>query len=792
MAYGNKYRLEHKTIYGGQWRHTIQEDGFGGSLTNINNASGYEEAVKFEWNGEEDIYTPVIPSVCELSIMAETNFQFRDLITTNPTKFRLISEYYDGSSWLTRWIGYLVPDIYRESYTRVPYPIKLKFIDGIGLLKNIEYSTINNEPKIHTVTDVLQQCLNLIDSNRFFNMYEFINIHETNTTFPGSVFDQHYVNEASYKKDTRIKQDINGNNTKVQQYISAYEVITNILKSFAAKVIFSPLTYTGNVNEAIWFFFSPNYIGKTTGSISVASIPGGITESVDIRHSLVTDNDINKPLITGEDAELDFYQPRSKAIVTYEPIKNDDNAIEGGDFDYGDTTSRPAGGRQIKNWSRINTNKIEKWIKSKGGVLLEDFDYSEGIQSPKGSINANSITVEGEVRQDIFPINKAAKRVDAKFAIVFEDANSNDVYQLNWNSANSWHFVLNASPPTQKLALKKDDNFQRSFKFEVSMPVQVGRIYAQVYGTPDFIYKGSQGSNFTGKVDTVWGFINVFPNVDDEAQVIRNNAEVNNSANAKDYEKDIFHSDGTPLTQISAFSLDNTSNPQQTANWNVHTIDAYNNDLAHHKIVARELLKGYDRHIRRLKGTLLNNHAIDASNMLIIPDNGTDYGLLFYKFIHHVVNSMVEFEAYESLYNITNENFIDLDDGIYDYIGPVKDPTTEVGRIDGGIDNNEDIIFAPTFTNDFTLTPDTTQAVFDVCGNEGPEFTLPDITKTSEIIRVQIRCPDCSEKSVTININGENGNTNIVGPTSANCGDTLIITPTGQNTNSPTWYVRII
>lgn len=794
MAYGDKYRLEHKTLYGGQWRHTIQEDGYGGGLTTINNASGYEGAVKFEWNGEEDIYAPVIPSVCELSIMAESNFQFRDLITTDPTQFRLVSEYYDGNNWLTRWIGYLVPDIYRESFTRVPYEIKLKFIDGIGLLKNIEYSTINNSPERHQVSSVLKQCLQLIDSNRTFSMYEFINIHETNTNFTSgtSVFNQHYVNEAAYKKDTRVEQDANGNNTKVQQYISAYEVITNILKSFAAKVIFSPISYTASENEAFWFFFSPNYLGKTPGTITLVPFPSGTNFDVDPRHKLATDNDINKPLIIGEDAELNFYQPKPQAIVTYEPIKNDANVIVGGNFDYPDTTSRPVGGKQIKNWSLINTNTIEKWIQKKGGVVLEGFSSSEGIQSPKSAITANSITVEGEVRQDFFPIDKAGNRLDAKFAIVLEDANSNYVYYLNWNSAYGWQFELNPSTPTQDLALKKDDNFQRNFKFEVTMPVTSGQIYAEIYGTDNFTYKSSNGLSRTVQVDTVWGKLKVNPNIDDEFNSIRNNAKVDNNANSQPYERDVFHSDGTPSTQLTAFSLGKGITPQQTGSWNVHSIDAYNNDLAHHKIVARELLKGYDSHARRLKGTLLNNHSIDASNMLIIPDNGTYYGLLFYKFIHHLQNSKVEFEAYETLYNMTNASFNDPEDGFYDNIGPVTDPPTDVGNTDGGIDNNDDLEFAPTFTTNFTLTPTTLAAIFDVCGVDSPELTLPDITKTTDEIKVTIHCPECSDKTVSIEINSANTNTNIIGQTSANCGDTIIITPIGQNTASPTWDIKTI
>lgn len=88
VPYAVRWRAEHRDLEGNYSRFDIEEKGYEGSVVEVKTAG--DNPINPVWKGqaESNIFTPVIPSEINVSLISETDFQFVDLFTQDERKFR--------------------------------------------------------------------------------------------------------------------------------------------------------------------------------------------------------------------------------------------------------------------------------------------------------------------------------------------------------------------------------------------------------------------------------------------------------------------------------------------------------------------------------------------------------------------------------------------------------------------------------------------------------------------------------------------------------------------------------
>ena len=125
---------------------------------------GTDQPVKIEWDGDDDIYSPIIGSRCILNLYETDTTSYDEFYTADEREYIVKVLYYtpSGSNWENTepqweqfdqvyeagfgddifyqpmWIGFLVVDRFQEQLISKPYPITLEAIDGLGTLEGFE------------------------------------------------------------------------------------------------------------------------------------------------------------------------------------------------------------------------------------------------------------------------------------------------------------------------------------------------------------------------------------------------------------------------------------------------------------------------------------------------------------------------------------------------------------------------------------------------------------------------------------------------------------------------------
>ncbi|MAE81192.1 MAG: hypothetical protein CMB80_00545 [Flammeovirgaceae bacterium] len=170
MAYGRKYFLEFGDNKENVWRISVLKDGYVGSVIDVS-ATGSPLTISYKGGG---LFDPVRGSEATISFFAETDFQYSEFFTATEQEF-IVQIKKDGNLF---WQGTYIPENYSEPYVDIPYPISLKFGDGMGILKYQEF--LNSSGALadgrETIGNVLAYCVSQLPYQ--LNLYELINIIE--------------------------------------------------------------------------------------------------------------------------------------------------------------------------------------------------------------------------------------------------------------------------------------------------------------------------------------------------------------------------------------------------------------------------------------------------------------------------------------------------------------------------------------------------------------------------------------------------------------------------------------
>ena len=153
MAYGTKFKLEFSDVKGNLRRIEILQKDYAGEIYPL---IGQANPCVIKWEGDDDFYTPIIGSTCELNLFetADTNYDPFYRASEREYKVRISTGKNDDKVWNTEpdqweqanynwdeeksyeiyWEGWLQTDQYQESLQPYPNPVKLVAYDGLGTL----------------------------------------------------------------------------------------------------------------------------------------------------------------------------------------------------------------------------------------------------------------------------------------------------------------------------------------------------------------------------------------------------------------------------------------------------------------------------------------------------------------------------------------------------------------------------------------------------------------------------------------------------------------------------------
>lgn len=214
MAFGEKYRGETYTNNGGHYYVKIYQDGWTGSTTNIDIAAN---GLTLDYPAASDIFEPIRGSSLTIKAISPTDFFWEDFFDTNFGDFKV--ELYNIDDAVIEWEGFNSSEIYSEPFEVYPYPVTLRFVDGLAELKNIDFPDPNGYKH---VIQILRLCLNQINDLLIMDCYDvFENSHTS--TIGNSALVQTYLDSSTYKKV------VDG----IEEPMNCYEVLKAVLKSFA-------------------------------------------------------------------------------------------------------------------------------------------------------------------------------------------------------------------------------------------------------------------------------------------------------------------------------------------------------------------------------------------------------------------------------------------------------------------------------------------------------------------------------------------------------------------------------
>jgi len=331
-VYNPKYRLQ----YGSEkpnspwlFRFDIEEKDFAGSVTDI---KGGPSPVEIAHRGEalENPFEAIIPSQATVTIMCETNQQFIEFATYSERKYRGTWYVHDGSNYVQKWQGFLLPQGYSEVYSRnFNYPISIIFTDGLADLSKKTFSDVfkNDFFTRIKVLDGIIICLRKTGLN--LQLWDSMNLYPSSMAHGStdSFIDQLYFDPLTY-------QDKDGN------FEDCFSVLKSLLTNLCSRVMQS---------NGVWMIENPTL--KTAAFVPTRVIdPDGTilsASNVDFRIQLRGERAASPKLtFQNESPMMNVTEQFGIINITYNyGLKIKNNILVSGDFEDEDLDNG-----QLKNW----------------------------------------------------------------------------------------------------------------------------------------------------------------------------------------------------------------------------------------------------------------------------------------------------------------------------------------------------------------------------------------------------------------------------------------------------------
>jgi len=268
MSFVTKYNIQFRDTWNLNWQILIQEDAWGGVITNLTPTGN---ALKIEYNTDSDEFNdPVRPSKTVFNVWAQTDFQLIDLYSDEDFHFKVLI--YAGG--VLKWQGFIVTSEFSEPYDCTPYPVQITAVDGLNYLKNITYDDDGDYYNGRLLES--QIILDILLKIQVTQFTEYINIYEEgmNVTVNDSPLDQVYI-------DVDLFRDM-------KCYDVLFELCTKynavVRQSEGEIIIYRPVElvsatvygreFTGATTKSATSFTSTQYINRTANASDLWQFPG--------------------------------------------------------------------------------------------------------------------------------------------------------------------------------------------------------------------------------------------------------------------------------------------------------------------------------------------------------------------------------------------------------------------------------------------------------------------------------------------------------------------------------------
>ena len=148
MAFGKKFYSSYKSNNNLDYYLEVWIEGHTGGNTELTMGAG-GPVIEYETD-QEDRFSPIISSSCKIPYLVEDNIDsaFVDTLRTTYQEKQVYIHIYRASSSTYHtvaplWSGFLVMDLGEGQDKSFPYVQELKFVDGLALLKDIDFVDLN-------------------------------------------------------------------------------------------------------------------------------------------------------------------------------------------------------------------------------------------------------------------------------------------------------------------------------------------------------------------------------------------------------------------------------------------------------------------------------------------------------------------------------------------------------------------------------------------------------------------------------------------------------------------------
>lgn len=209
-------------IGGGNWRVDILKKGI---LTNppvIKEYTATGTPLRFSMLSG-NLTDPIKTSEAIIDLFNMSDFDAIKFFSTNNRQHR--ANIYKDS--VLYWSGYIQSDIWNEPFTTTPYPSTITFIDGLSMLKNIDFKMENGQIWHGYGTPISLIAIMLAPLRLGRDIVDCLNytFDETSFTYwPTQAYKRH-----SFLAQTRI-------NTHMLEGMTCYEALETLLSSFCARI----------------------------------------------------------------------------------------------------------------------------------------------------------------------------------------------------------------------------------------------------------------------------------------------------------------------------------------------------------------------------------------------------------------------------------------------------------------------------------------------------------------------------------------------------------------------------
>ncbi len=159
MSYGEKFSLSFADVRGNARKVSILQKDYSGSVSPL---VGTGNPVIIKWDSDDDFYTPIIGSTCELNLYVTDGTNYDNWYEADEREYKVqisTGSSIGGKEWDLQedpwqdanflwdegnegfefyWEGFLIVDRYSEAVQSKPFPIKLVASDGLGTLDGFD------------------------------------------------------------------------------------------------------------------------------------------------------------------------------------------------------------------------------------------------------------------------------------------------------------------------------------------------------------------------------------------------------------------------------------------------------------------------------------------------------------------------------------------------------------------------------------------------------------------------------------------------------------------------------